>query len=286
MLQSIYNTVKNIRTICKNERSWKNKREILGAFAKLSCNMIINPIMNPKKRKERFLNYKMHFFTYDVFFWLFYEIFIRKEYVFKTTKQNPTILDCGSNIGMAILFFKRNYPQAEIIGFEPDHASFQLLKKNIEINRFTNIVVHNVALSNKEGTIPFYSDGNTKGKLAMSITKQIEDHNIKNVKETKVKAVKLSTFIPKEKEIDFMKLDIEGAELLVLEDLDKSKRIKQIKEMLVEYHFSTKNPTNKITKILEILEKNNFKYCFNAETQPPFPKMQNKAYNVLIYAYQ
>jgi FkbM family methyltransferase len=277
MLQSIKNTMTNISTIWKNETSWKNKKEVLGAFFKLSTSLILNK----NKKQESILNYKIDFFTYDVFFWLFYEIFIEKDYLF-TPKANPVILDCGSNIGMAILFFKKNYPNAEIIGFEPDHESFQLLKKNIEQNNLTNIQIHNVALSNKERIIPFYKDADTEGKLAMSITKQVEEHNITNVKVTKVKAVKLSSFITKD--IDFMKLDIEGAEGRVLEDLHKTKKIKHIKEMLVEYHFSNKNPNNTLAEVLNILEKNGFQYRIKADTKTPYFKEVGKPYNLLIYS--
>jgi len=280
MLQSIINTLNNISTIINNEKTLKSKISVLNAYAKISLNLLLGK----RAKKETIFNYKIRFFDYKVFFWLFYEIFIRKEYWFKARTKTPCIIDCGSNIGMSILFFKKLYPNAKIIGFEPDKETFQLLEYNIRNNKLGDVIIHNTALSNKEGIISFYKDADIKGNLAMSITKQVEEHNIKNIKETKVKSVKLSDYI--NKEIDFLKLDVEGAETYVIKELSKSKKLKYIKETLIEYHYSSKNPKNKLRKILKILEKNNFKICFNAEQYPPFFKHRNKAYNLLIYAYQ
>src|SRR5690242_10249467 len=51
--------------------------------------------------------------------YLYREVFAEREYWFATDSPRPVILDCGSNIGMAILFFKSLYPEAEIFAFEP-----------------------------------------------------------------------------------------------------------------------------------------------------------------------
>src|ERR1700693_4874079 len=66
------------------------------------------------------------FFSYSGFVCLFEEIFIRQDYIFVSRRPDPLIIDCGSNIGMSILYFKRRYPKARIIGFEPDPATFDM----------------------------------------------------------------------------------------------------------------------------------------------------------------
>src|SRR6478752_2497070 len=51
--------------------------------------------------------------------YLFREIFMRGDYYFESDNAQPTIIDCGSNIGISVLFFKRLFPQCRIIAFEP-----------------------------------------------------------------------------------------------------------------------------------------------------------------------
>jgi hypothetical protein len=52
------------------------------------------------------------------------EIFEEECYSFNASSSYPFIIDCGSNIGLSIIYFKRQYPNARIIGFEPDPMIF------------------------------------------------------------------------------------------------------------------------------------------------------------------
>ena len=51
---------------------------------------------------------------------LYEDIFINRVYEFEASRPDPRIIDCGSNIGMSVLYFKHVYPEARIVGFEPD----------------------------------------------------------------------------------------------------------------------------------------------------------------------
>src|SRR5258707_8425113 len=82
---------------------------------------------------------------------LYSEIFARQSYEFVSTRMNPVILDCGANIGMATLYFKWLYPQAQITSFEPDPVTFQVLKRNIVDNELQDVALHNVALAGEKG---------------------------------------------------------------------------------------------------------------------------------------
>lgn len=60
------------------------------------------------------LGYRIRFMDEGSFRHLFYEIFATGSYFFQSDSANPLIFDCGANIGMSILFFKKLYPNARI----------------------------------------------------------------------------------------------------------------------------------------------------------------------------
>jgi hypothetical protein len=76
-----------------------------------------------------FLNYSVRINDGPNFYILYKDIFIHRIYHFEAQRPDPLILDCGSNIGMSILYFKHIYPRARVIGFEPDPAIFPYLER-------------------------------------------------------------------------------------------------------------------------------------------------------------
>ena len=74
-------------------------------------------------------------FHYQTLLILFREVFIYGDYRFVPSKKNPVIIDCGANIGMATLYFKKYSPEATIICFEANIPLF-LKETLIIINLF------------------------------------------------------------------------------------------------------------------------------------------------------
>src|SRR5438067_450203 len=70
---------------------------------------------------------------------LWNEIFRVNQYVFSSKTDTPFIIDCGSHIGMSVLYFKRRCPQAQIIAFEPNPQTFQILERNIRQNHLQDV---------------------------------------------------------------------------------------------------------------------------------------------------
>ena len=103
------------------------------------------------------------------FYTLWKDLFVRRIYHFEAATPEPRVLDCGSNIGMSILYFKRVYPRARIVGFEPDPAVFPYLKENLEANGLADVVIHRAAVAATEGTLAFYSDAGCGSCLAESM---------------------------------------------------------------------------------------------------------------------
>lgn len=234
-----------------------------------------------KFKSENFFGFKIEGFDYNTIRFLFKEIFYRNEYFFECKSQKPIIFDCGANIGMATLFFKWLYPKCIVYSFEPDKKTFKLLQRNIRKNKLKNVFLFNLALSDKNGTVDFYSDSKNPGSLIMT-TKNNESNDTK----TRVKTISLSNFLKKEKikKIDFIKMDIEGSEREVIEDLANNKQLDYVSKICVEYHHHLPIIESKLSYFLEIFEKNNFNYQINTRCFPV--SAENRFQDILIYLYK
>jgi FkbM family methyltransferase len=204
------------------------------------------------------------------------------QYYFQMEKENPLIIDCGCNIGMSILFFKEMYPESTIIGFEPDQTTFMKLQENIRINNLENVELHRKILSDTEGLKNFYYYPDHPGSLSMSLIREREEK-----KSQKIESVLLSKYI--HRTVDFLKLDVEGAEIGVLQELYNCDKLRYIKLMAIDYHhhfehyhFTQQN--DNLSKILQILEDSNFGYQIQADPQIPVKKGDFQP--IHIYAYQ
>ena len=202
------------------------------------------------------------------------DIFLQGIYDFETTNRQPVVIDGGGNIGLFTLFVKQKYPDSLITVFEPDEESLGLLRNNIEVNGIENVKIVNAGLYAHEGEVSFGSDHSDGSSI------------FAKEKETTIKVVPLSKYI--DSEIDFLKLNIEGAELEVLHEIES--RLPLIKEIVIEYH-GFPEIGQKLHEILAILDRNGFRYTIhdfdaetNAATKPPFRLDKDTRFFLLIYA--
>ena len=179
------------------------------------------------------------------------EMFNLQIYKFKSDKSNPLIIDCGANIGLSIIYFKTLFSNAKIIAFEPDPQVYNVLNKNIESFDLEDIELHNKALWTHEGEINFYSEGADAGRIEENI-----DSSKKNIS---LKCTKLSRFI--NEEVDFLKIDIEGAEFNVLNECQE--KLILVKNLFIEYHSMT-NQRQNLADLLSILTNNGFRYYISS----------------------
>jgi FkbM family methyltransferase len=193
---------------------------------------------------------------------MYKEIFEKEIYRFNSKTENPMIIDCGANIGMSVIYFKKLYPRAEIIAFEPDPKIFNILKSNIESLNYSNIKLINSALWSSEKMIDFYADRADGGRA---------EEKIAEVAPIKVATIKLSNYL--NRKIDLLKIDIEGAEFEVLNECKNL--LNNVDNIFIEYHSFVNNQQN-LHKILEILAVNNFRVnILNAgyTSEQPFIKI-------------
>ena len=158
----------------------------------------------------------------------FKEVFIEEVYK-QEFRQKPFIIDCGANIGMSIIYLKRLRPDAEIIAFEPNEK-FWIAFQKYQWFQYEDVTLRKEAVWNENVVLKFSDEG--------SMSSKITDSNSKNTKD--VSGVRLKDFLTKK--IDFLKIDIEGAEFVVLTDLkDNLHHVQNLLIKLVEILSRTKN---------------------------------------------
>lgn len=224
---------------------------------------------------EQIHGFKLKIFHYSILLSLFEDMFLNGEYYVKL-RRSPTIIDLGSEVGQSVAYFAATYPNAHILAFEPDPASFTLLRQNIEVNKMKNIRAYNYALSDKVDSLPFYVDSQVEGSLTMSL------YPTRQKRKITVKVKRLSSFLTRR--IDLLKMDIEGAELSVVKDLVKSRKIALIGNMVIEYHHHIDPCINNLSVLLDLLERAGFGYQIQAKNPTPFEK--RKFQDCLIFAYK
>lgn len=216
-----------------------------------------------KKHKIKLAGYTIYFGNIKYLKLLYKEIFISKNYECDLS-DTPYIIDAGANIGLAILYLKKHYPKATIKAFEPDAESFEFLKQNMEANNIQGVELYNSALGDYEGTLSFYkSTGMLKADVRGSASiEQARTHvqSKGDIVEVNVPCQKLSPFV--DKDVDLLKMDIEGSEGKVLQEINS--RFKKVRNLIMEYHYQSENSDNKLSDILTIIEENNHEYHLQA----------------------
>jgi len=226
---------------------------------------------------ERVLGWTVECFDYNSLVFLIEEIVLRRHYEFVAGVARPLIFDCGSNIGLALLYFKRLYPEARVVAFEPSATTFEVLARNVVVNGLQDVELHNVALHEAAGELRFYEDpaqpGSGKNSLRTERT---------GGRPSIVNARPLSEFVCER--VDFLKMDIEGAEEGVLAELAQSGKLKLVQQMVIEYHHHINPREDRLSRLLGLLEDNGFGYQLRVPPVQPFSRESFQ--DLLIYAYQ
>jgi FkbM family methyltransferase len=232
---------------------------------------------DPSRKVARVVGLPMHYCTESNLSYLFREIFVRQEYRFECDTEAPYIVDCGSNIGMSLLYFKMIFPGAEILAFEPDRAAFDCLERNMRENRIDGVEMVNKALSDKVGKITLFHDSNEPGSLRAST---VRDDIFRD--RLDVDGVRLSDYLTRE--VDFLKIDIEGAEPAVIEDLARAGKLPLIKQMAIEYHHFVRDDADSLSPMLHVLEDAGLGYQLESRLTRPLKGRQYQ--DILVYAYR
>jgi FkbM family methyltransferase len=196
------------------------------------------------------------------------EVFTQGSYYFETEVARPRIIDAGAHIGLSTFYFKKLYLGAQIIAIEPNPHSFTLLEKNIFENQLEDVETHQVALSAQPGATSFFYDmSDDKWESTASFLKGAWTGSQQS-QEIQVHTQTLDTFITET--IDFLKMDIEGAEQEVL--FATKEKLQLVRHMIVEFHPIAGNSIEKLSQFLKDLHFELKFWKKGQEIQPKYTK--------------
>ena len=203
---------------------------------------------------------------------------VRRCYAFETSRPDPVVIDGGANIGMFSLATLRDHPDARITAFEPDPRIAAMLKENLANNNAAQVAIVIAALGPADGEMSFAPDGQAGGALVAGVAPM------------RVRAVTLSQYLTDE--VDFLKLNIEGAELDVLREAAASNCLRRVRAMVIEYH-GWPGGEQRLGPLLDLLNGQQFRYLVhdldaqtNPRTKPPFRDPGDEPWFALVYAWR
>jgi len=196
-----------------------------------------------------------------------YDLYFNKRiFDFTSRDRHPHIIDCGANIGVTVSWWKKRYPDAQVLAFEADPDIFRVLHRNC--GTLPGVRLLNAAVWDKEGEIPFVAKGGEGGHVA-ELSSRPRREMIRSVP-----CVRLRSFLSNK--CDFLKMDIEGAEVAVIRDCAEA--LKNVARIFVECHsFVTK--TQSLGETISLLEKAGFRLHVHTELPAPQPFLERQVIN-------
>jgi FkbM family methyltransferase len=182
-----------------------------------------------RESRQQFLGMTALFPRRHGFFSQFVELFVERAYRFDESNKKPHILDCGSNIGMSMLYFKWRRPEAHLVCIEANPEAMTYVQKNIEANGFGDVRTEAVAAGRADGTAEFHIESDVPASPGASLYRTIGAAGT-----ISVPVRRLSSFVTEP--VDLIKLDIEGAEYEVMQELSEANVLGKVKEFWIEYH--------------------------------------------------
>ena len=148
-------------------------------------------------------------------------------------KVGSIVVDVGANIGLHTLNMARIVGNTgQVFAFEPDPSNFKILRKNVKINNYQNIILEEKAVGDKHGRVTLYQSDHPGNHRLFPQTKQAKG-------EVEVELTSLDKYFIDSnlaEKINFIKIDVEGLEFSVLNGmkniLKNNKKIKMIFEFM------------------------------------------------------
>jgi len=188
-----------------------------------------------------------------------YSVFVDGEYN-KFSFKDKVVLDIGAYIGDTSVFFAVNGAR-RVLAYEPNPEVFKKLLQNISLNNMQEkILPFNMAVG-REGYINFFLSSYTPGSTMFQERFYLKKKETIS-KQIKVRSVSIATILNEISSVDILKMDCEGCEFVILQDLvDKGLGEKIREGIIFEAHvFDSRLST--IEHAISLVKALNFKRIF------------------------
>jgi len=202
-------------------------------------------------------------------------------------KENLIFWDIGANIGLYSIYNSLKNPKSTTIAFEPSSSNLRVLTRNISINNLEkNIKVVPIPLTNKENIFQEMNEGHfIEGGALNSFGEKFdfEGKEFKPAMKYNLLGTTMNYFI--ENSIldipDYIKIDVDGIEHLILESGDNFLSDKKVKSLSIEINENFKE---QYEKILNLMKEYKFKVLHKKHNDDMFSEGSrfNKVYNYIF----
>ncbi|MFC2162046.1 FkbM family methyltransferase [Candidatus Altiarchaeota archaeon] len=158
------------------------------------------------------------------------------------------VVDVGGHIGTFAVPMAKKVPRGKVYSIEPGKESYSILEKNVLLNGLGNVSLHNLALTDYQGTARLYHapDNETWGDSITNPEGEAEE----------VRADTLENFLEENniEKVDFMKVNCEGAEFEIIQSSTKD-TLSKISLLLILYHCDYNEGQTEQSMIEHLKEK-------------------------------
>ncbi len=155
--------------------------------------------------------------------------------IFDEVGPGDVAIDCGANVGLVTARLAAT--GAEVHAFEPDPVAFKVLSERFV--KDANVHCHNMAVSSSDGVMKLYfREEREENPVSYSVGSTLiaTKSDVRLSTFAEVRVCRLADFLKRFDRVRFLKLDIEGAECDVLEDLIQEQLLHRIDLTVVETH--------------------------------------------------
>ena len=178
------------------------------------------------------------------------------------------VVDVGANIGLySAIAAKRVGSSGRVIALEPDPETFGFLKRTIQYNGFQNVELHQMAASAQAGTVPLFRNPDNRGDSRLYRDPMLKDS-------VDVTTVALDELLAQKgiQHVDVIKIDVQGAEGLVLAGARKIlRRSPRLTLMMEFWPYGLKQTRQDAKTILEQLHADGFSLFEMTKDLRPLP---------------
>ena len=208
---------------------------------------ILNSLYSPENRERDFISTVVDydedikinvntssFIEWEIFFKGVYEPHI-ENYIKQILNPGSVAIDVGANVGVhTVVMANRVGPNGKVFAFEPNKFVSKRLSDNIKLNNFTNVVLLNDALSDKDSSITLHAfrEGTSRQGMASFYVDIPEGDRIDTMLKTKTFDSLVAEL--RINRIDFIKIDTEGNDFNILLGMKES-IIRFRPEIIFEY---------------------------------------------------